>query len=176
MNSLITAFNENARQPMPRLILIVIEEEFFRMINHIDYGVSLMIGKCLEWMISTIERIVRVRKIDVFHQRKGAVIYFEPKIVWLKMMEIEPQNNSMKGVLVKKFNSILEQCLARSEIRFMMRNIRYHRNLFDHNQRLTHEGRIEFWRHVSETIKEFDAQKEELNHSIKIKGMGDDRR
>ena len=54
-NALIRGLEENARKLLPRYIVIILGEDFFRMINHTDYGVSLMIGKCLEWMMANLE-------------------------------------------------------------------------------------------------------------------------
>ena len=89
-NSLIKGINENARYAMPRMIIIIIGDELFKTIDHINYGVSLMIAKCIDWLLINLERIVKNRKIDVHQYRPGAVNYFEPKLIWLKM--IEPGN------------------------------------------------------------------------------------
>ena len=160
-NALVRAFNENARYPLPCMIVLIIGDEFFKMINHFDFGISHMIGKCLDWLISNIERLVYTRKLDLFHRRPGSVDYFEPKIIWLKMIEENhPGKFRPTAMLSRKFNAILEQALCQSEFSFIMKSIQFNRVFYDRNDKLNHDGCIAFWRHVSGMIKEFDKQKE----------------
>ena len=156
-NSLIRGINENARYTMPRMIIIVISDELFKMIDHVDYRVSLMIGKCIDWLLINLERIVKNRKIDVHQYRPGAVNYFEPKLIWLKMIELGNfAVNHTKATLSWKFNAILEQSIQKSESSFIMKSLPMHPFLMDRNGALTHDGRIAYWKYISNKIHDFD--------------------
>ena len=154
-NALVKVINENSR--LPRAIVILPGTEFFKSINHVDYGVSLMIGKCIDWLILNIERMIHTRKLDLQQKGLGAVDQFEPKIIWLKMLNA---GDKAKLPLVAKFNAILEQSLLRAGSGFVMDLMPFHRMHWDRNGMLTHDGRIEYWRHVSRVVNGFDHQEE----------------
>ena len=166
LNALIKELNDNARHPLPRLIVIIIGKEFFKMLNHVDYGVSHMIGKCLDWLMASLERLIHTRKMDIFHKRPGAVCYFEPKFIWVKMMEEKfPQvfrENSAKAMLTRKFNVILEQLLEHSGSGFIMNGLPFNKLNFDRNCKLNHEGRIAFWKHISGKLHKFNHHQDTL--------------
>ena len=151
-NALVKGINDNAK--LPRIILVIPGVEFFNSINHKDYGVSLMIGKCIDWYLTNFQREIRTRKMDIYQKRIGAVEHLEPKVIWVKML-IEGNRSS---TLIDKFNAILEQGLFNSGSGFIMETLRFHPALWDRNQKLNHDGRIQFWQHISRIIKGFDKQ------------------
>ena len=100
------------------MIIIVVGDELFKTINHVDYEVSMMIGKCIDWMVTNLERIIRVHKMDLLQAQPGAVSYFEPKVIWMKMFE---KNCKEYGILAKKFNVILKQAVKQSQVCFIIK-------------------------------------------------------
>ena len=52
INSLVKALNKH--NYMPRMIIFFIDHEFIQLINYSGSGISLLMGKCLYWMISRI--------------------------------------------------------------------------------------------------------------------------
>ena len=53
INALIKACNEQSR--FPQAIFFIPGPEFLKSIDHVDFGGSMIIGKCLDWLISNIE-------------------------------------------------------------------------------------------------------------------------
>ena len=82
-NVLVKGVNDNSK--LPRFILVILGVEFFKSLNHKDYGISHMIGKCLDWLIGNMYCITRTKKLDIWQKRIRAVEQLEPKIVWVKM-------------------------------------------------------------------------------------------
>ena len=157
-NAVVKAINDNSR--LPRTIIIIPGVEFFKSLDHVDYGVSMIIGKCMDWLITNIECLIRTRKMDLFHVRQGAVEKLEPKIIWVSMITTGQRNFQP---LVGKFNAILEQSLFQAGCGFFLKSMNFHPSLWDRNNTLNHDGRIHYWRHISKILKGFDEQVEDFD-------------
>ena len=159
LNALIKKMNEMKKEDLlPRMIIIVPDGDIIHLINHYEYGVSTIIGRCLDWLINQIDRAIRAKKSALRIKRPGSVSPFEPKIVWIKML-CHPGRNPILN-LREKFNNIMEQCLNENRAGYIMEPSQeiLQRNLFDRGNNITHDGRVIYWRHVNKILKDFDLQ------------------
>ena len=85
LNSLLDGLNEH--QHIPQMIVVMLNHEYLSMLHHTDFGISMMIGKCLHWLLSQMESAIDQKKCLLRHFKPGAISPLEPKIIWLKMME-----------------------------------------------------------------------------------------
>ena len=79
LNALIDALNEN--QHLSRIIVMVPDDAFLAMINQTSPGVSLMIGKCLHWLINQVDRAIETKKDALKFRKPGTLTDFEPKVI-----------------------------------------------------------------------------------------------
>ena len=161
LNKLMDAFKENAL--LPRFIIIIPYDSFLAMLNHTEYGVSLMIGKCLHWLITEVDKLVDTRRAALLRRKPGAVTPHEPKVMWIKMLEFPGRDRY--ALVRSKFDIILEQVLAQTRKGFIMKatecdNIQ--RNWFDMMGHITHDGCIQYWCFISYQLQRFDSQAIEL--------------
>ena len=91
--------------------------------------------------------------------RLGAVSRFEPKILWLKMLEGDGIQFEI-GTLRGKFNGLIEQVIKQEGQGFILESPRISQQLFDWHNSLTQNGRISFWRQISDAVYRFDNQEE----------------
>ena len=89
LNALIRAINDPLNIVLPRMIIIIMDPEFLKMMNYHEFGISMMIGRCLEWFMCQVNRLIHARQEDLQAKHLGAVTRHEPRIVWLKMVENE---------------------------------------------------------------------------------------
>ena len=159
LNSLIEGLNEH--QHIPRMVVIILDHEFLSMLHHTEFGISLMIGKCLHWLMSQVESVIEQKKCLLKHFKPGAISPLEPKLIWLKMMEKLNPSREM-SMMKTKFNIILEQVLRQTGSGFIMDphpHGAFPRNWFDSNGNMIHEGHVEFWRHIDNSVRRFNINK-----------------
>ena len=63
INVLIKALDDN--HSMPRIIMLMLDHEFLFMLDHVEFGISLMIGKCLHWLVSQTDQEIRLKKTNL---------------------------------------------------------------------------------------------------------------
>ena len=145
LNSLIRVLNEN--QSLPRLIVVMMDHEFLTMLKHTTFGVSIMIGKCLHWLMSDMGIMVQRKKHAMAFYKPGVLTPLEPKFIWVKMLE-RPNPSKEMGMMKAKFNVILEQVLSQVGSGFILDPVPDQgipRAWFDFNGNMTHDGRIGYW-------------------------------
>ena len=163
LNSLVKGLNED--HSMPRLIIMMVDHEFINMLHHKDFGISMMIGKCLHWLINEVDRAINKKKELLQQKKPGSITALEPKVIWMKMME-HPTSNKDMAIMQVKFNVILEQALRQSGKGFLIDaspDGKMQHRWFDYNGNMLHEGRIGFWQHISACIKKFNIEKTGLD-------------
>ena len=85
VNSLIEALNEN-KANLPCFVLVMLNADIMKYIDFYTYGVSRITGKCLSWMINTMEKIINAHKDELRKHKAGSIAANEPKIIWVTMM------------------------------------------------------------------------------------------
>ena len=162
INALVRALNDPLNMVLPRMIIIMPHAEFLRMMNYHEFGISMMIGRCLEWFMRQIYRTVTMCHDSLKRKCLGAVLHYEPKIIWLKMVENTNQPMAPMEILKSKYNAILDQVCQQEGEGFVLMPmdkpvLRY---IFNRSDSMSHDGRIAFWRSFSAKIKDFDEQKD----------------
>ena len=160
VNALINAMNEPTNLQLPRMIIIMLDDEFLHMMNFKDFGISMMIGKCLEWLVREIHDIVHDQRHLLKYKRLGAVSRYEPKIIWSHMMINDRLNAADINLLHQKFNAILNQVICQEGEGFTIVPItsKTFPSMFDCDGALHHEGRVSFWKLFSQMVDNFDNQ------------------
>ena len=116
LNCLIKGLNNKSK--LPRMIVIMPDWDILRFMNHYTFGVSIIAGKCLNWIITNMERAIEARKDELHRCKPGAVQPNEPKMIWVKMINRSSRYHNQRIFAVrKKFNTALEELLC---------NLRYH--------------------------------------------------
>ena len=110
LNRLIDAIN--IHHILPRFIVIMPDWDILWNINYFDFGVSRIIGDCLEWLVREIDRIITTKKLDVSRKCVGAVMPTEPKIMWFAMIAHPSPSHLL--ALQRKFNVVLEETLSKA--------------------------------------------------------------
>ena len=162
-NSFVKALNENPI--LPKAIVFVLGDEILKLLNYNGYGISMMIGKTIYWLINKISRHIETCREALTIRKPGALTPGEPKIVWLNLLTrpgVDQQTENRE-----KFNSILKQATEDSSLGMTMAatpedRIQYH--WFDLNGNMTHEGRTDFWSFFSDQILRFDMEMERQKH------------
>ena len=93
---------------LPKIMVIMFGEEILKMLNYQGYGISVMIGKCIYWMIDKLSQAIETRKDALRRVRQGALSNGEPHIVWVPMLNKPPGSDRFKTNR-EKFNDILEK-------------------------------------------------------------------
>ena len=155
LNALSDALQENPI--LPRMLVIVPDTSFLRMLNHTESGVSLMIGKCIYYLIKEVTEAISRRKEALLKVKPGAVTHREPKLLWLKMLEFPGRDKY--SMMRTKFNIILEEAIEKTNAGTVLRvtdRDEIQPKMFDFKGKITDYGRQRYWQFISEEIRRVD--------------------
>ena len=67
LNSVIHGLNtkinpEQGNVQLPRFIVMIPEDDILKFINYFAYGISTLIGKCLNWLVTQVDCVIESRK------------------------------------------------------------------------------------------------------------------
>ena len=147
---------------MPRFILVVLDMDILCFINYFGFGVSQIIGKCLNWLIKNIDIIIESRKDDLRHRKPGALHSSEPKLVWMKIFQRPNMKENQFHQVQDKFNNILEDILSTKKGHYIMDispHISFPANFFPRSSILNARGKDVFWLKTDCMLEEFDYNK-----------------
>ena len=90
-NTLTRIFNSfmkamNANKLLPQMILMLLDWDLLQFVDHCSYGISMLCGQVIDWLLWNIERAIKTHKEQLRRRWAGAVIQNEPKIIWVKMI------------------------------------------------------------------------------------------
>ena len=71
-NAFISAMNQKDKH-LPRMILMVPDWDILKFINHYSYGITAFSGKCIDWLLINMERMIESRKEQLRKRRAGSV-------------------------------------------------------------------------------------------------------
>ena len=164
LNGLVKALNQSPFI-LPRYILVVLDKDLIANADLYDYGVSRMLEDTLKWLLININMVVESRKEDLIGKRAGAVsTTSEPHIIWIGMLKC-PDYSMNKRVysLARKFNQILQNVITGDRrSHYLPVGLETNSSYFDHIGNITQSGKIEYWRLVDSTMKEFNRGNTEL--------------
>ena len=92
---------------LPRFIIVIPDWDLVKHIGHYKYGISLITGRILHWLILEMNEMVEIRRDNLKRSKEGATVATEPKFVWVKMINRVGCYDRALSVR-NKFNTILE--------------------------------------------------------------------
>ena len=117
-NWFMSAINDKKSPLLPRMIILIPDWDILHFINHYSYGVSMMSGKCIDWLLNNMEHMIKAKKDHLCCRRVGAVMPNKLKIIWIKMIN---RSNKQKILAVKnKFNRALVDLLANHRYHYIL--------------------------------------------------------
>ena len=164
INALISMLN--SRDHLPMYLIVIPDRDLLSWYGHPGYGISRIIQKNLNHMISDIEKILRTHREDLMQKRPGAA-GDKTTIIWVKMIKrpIVSMPLDTRGINVfqqsSKFNFVMQETLAdRSECILEIQHLKnFH---FDRYGNLNAEGKTQFWRELDFIIKRFNRKEIKL--------------
>ena len=151
LNAVIQGVNELSF--LPHFIIFIIDSDILWFINFFSFGISIMLGKCLTWLVTTVECVIEGKKDEMRQRRPGSVTYAEPKFIWVKMIN---RVNGTSQVLAahNKFNNILEDILAARKHHYIIdiSKIMTLHSFFTPNNFINDDSRHKFWRELDKCI------------------------
>ena len=162
-NSLAEALNLNqGANQLLRIILVIPDSDILKFVNHYTYGVSVITGRCLSWLINNFEREIEAKKEQLRKKKPGSVSQNEPKIIWVKMLDTPNTTYSDLMACRKKFNSILEEILAQKKNHFIIdiNDVMFHKSHFRQTNILNARGKERFWDEINRQVEEFEYNKD----------------
>ena len=162
VNSVIDALNMHSTK-MPRILLIIPDQDLLKNINYFRFGISQVVGNCLNWIVSNIVKVVDARKDTIWRKKPGTLVASEPKVIWVKMPN-RPNGQSNLLAVRNKFNNILEDILSERKNHYIIdvnQALAQHSNFTSFNS-LNDKGKEIFWLEVDRAIEKFDYNKKVL--------------
>ena len=155
LNSIIKGLNASPK--LPRLLIIVPENDILKFIVHYGFGISMLTGRCLNWLITSIVHAVEARKEEIRKCRPGALNNSEPKIVWVKMFDHPKVQDRMYAVR-EKYNNMLEEVLALKRNHYILdiNNTMAQAKYFLLNGLITARAQRVFWQKLDEDMELLD--------------------
>ena len=108
INCLIKALNDTLK--LPRLIVVIPEEDLLKFIMKPSVSVSKMSAEAFTWLMNQVDYAIEAKKDNLTMRKPGAVV-FDPKIIWVKM--INRIRRYIKTLANRKaFNETLEHLIS----------------------------------------------------------------
>ena len=165
VNAFIDGLNENPI--LPRIVLLKPDENIIQQIKYTGFGVSMIIGKCIHWLMNGVDDVIN-RRIQALSEKKpGALSSGEPIVVLVKLLErptrdqyelVRSKFNVFLGDTIQQIGGSRHKLIQPTEVNGIQRN------MFDVNHNRHHEGRITYWRKVSEEIRRIGFSTENDKH------------
>ena len=73
----------------------MLDDQFIHMFKHMGYGISVMLGKSLYWLINEVNKLIHTQKQALKRVKPRATCEGEPEIIWMKMLE-RPEYRDVK--------------------------------------------------------------------------------
>ena len=158
VNCLIKALNDTDK--LPCIILAIPDADLLRFIccsTDSDYqNINLFIEGALTWVINQMARAIKAKKDNIRRRRPGVVLPYEPKIIWVNMMDRLNGTSCTLGV----FNDSLKLILTGRPGHFLL-NIDQAMNdttFFDAHNKLNAYGCAEFWNDIDKQVERFEMR------------------
>ena len=158
-NNLVVALNRTV--VMPKIIMIVLEDDIIKTIDHKDHSLGKHYERRIKWLMSQYRRIIEsfLEKLPLKCKREG----------WPKFLWVSPtlHKNYKNNVERKKFTQTLESNALITEKTTALR-VRNGWDFEDNNlflndqQRFTVEGLASIWSAVDQVLEFYDLSKFDL--------------
>ena len=163
-NVLVSALNDH--QHLPKLIVMVLENDLIQSIQHNNFGVSLEGGILLEWLINETYRIILTRKDQLKNKFKCPG---EPHVIWIGLpLHVSFPDNDKRT----KFNNSLRKIVPMFNKMSVMQPRKgwstVDESMFQ-NDKFTAAGLLKYWKAIDSAIHFWDSKK--TNTQIIQQGM-----
>ena len=145
----------NAQPRLLRFLVCVPDLDVFKYVNHFGFGISHILGTCINWIIKNIEQAIDSKKDEYRRRRPGVLIPNEPKIVWVCIPH-QPGHDQTKIV---KFNTILEDILVGKHNHYIIKpgsQVSAMANFNFHHKMMNDKGKDIFWNNLDWQLECFD--------------------
>ena len=156
------------------MIIIVPDWDLLKFFGHFSFRISLISGKCIDWLLKIIEKAIEARKEELRRCCPGALVTNEPKFIWVAMFN--RSNPQQLLAVCNKYNTALEELLANRcyhyfiDISKQMNDVKF----FTPENNLTQRGKLNFWNEIDWLIEMFDYQKISLRPNLHAARKGKD--
>ena len=110
LNSFVDALNR--RPHLPKYILLVPDKDLLEAIDFFNFGITKILGTCLNWLAKQFERMLESRHENIFKKCPGALRLEETKLIWVKMIcrpQVKPSDARFKVLATRaKLNNTLD--------------------------------------------------------------------
>ena len=163
VNSYIKALNDAVK--LPRIVLVPDSDilRFARrqaedMANNAN-NANMFIEGALKWVMNQLSRATEAKKDEIQRRKPEAVLSYEPKMLWVKMMDC--LNGSNKTIRLRsEYNEVSEEMIANKPGHFIidvnqaMLDVLY----FDASNKINDYGRVKFWTEIDQMIEKFERR------------------
>ena len=153
MNCIIKALNDSVK--LPRIILFIPDLDIIRYICRtvtvLDADLSdlhLFVEGALNWIINQVAWAIDAAKDNLQRRKPGAILSYEPKMVWVKMMDRIGTGSRSKSLALRNiFNTTLGDKLSGRTGHFIIDidQAMDDASFFDADNHLNEYGRHHFW-------------------------------
>ena len=152
-NALIKALNDHNQ--LPRFILVVPNNDLLEYIRSYKGGITTLTGVAINWIANQMIRGILAKKEALKKVRPGSVTPYEPKIVWVKMLEIP--DNLYTFTAAQKFNKVIEKILVEKENHYLIDlHTKMNNHVYFNKSNLNGAGQVHFWKSIDDAIEDFD--------------------
>ena len=147
----------NDRTRLPKYIILVPDADIVKNINYYNFGFRSLAEKDIEWMAKTIKKELELRKDELAKVQKGSILYREPKIIWVEMIDrihIIEKYLAMSN----KFNGAMHATLANYRDNYVMSINRamFDTSLFTLTGKLNNQGKEQYWNEIDKQLQDFE--------------------
>ena len=158
-NALVMAINKEII--LPKVILVILENDILNAVNHYNPGISLLCGKVMEWLANQFHRIITAHKERLPSKSRK---FKYPSILLVSA----PNHINLPNIneLRDKFNTALMNiCSMYREMAVL--TIKWDVNnkaLVGSNGKYTATGMAAFWMSINDAFQEWDREQMRLSH------------
>ena len=146
---------------LPKVILVVLENDVLNAANHDNPGISLLCGKLMEWLVNQFHRIITAHK----ERLPSKLCKFKyPIVLWVSA----PNHINLPNInqFRDKFNtSLVSICALYQEMAGL--NLKWdtkNKSLVNSSGKYTATGMATFWMEVNDAFQDWDKEQMRLSH------------
>ena len=147
LNATIEGFNRCDH--LPRFIVFMPDEDILLSLNHSTYGISYLLGLCLNWFSKQVERLIETRMEDL-HRKKPGSVFGNTHLIWIKMLgRVTTLMKKAKFYsLHQKFNVALDDLEIKRKQTHVMNITSLEPRHYDRFSRLGYAGKNQLWHEI----------------------------
>ena len=154
----------NWRERLPKLFVMILDHDLLESLDYQGYGISLMLGRALNWISKQIEVLLDCRSEDLYKKWQSA-LYSSMPIVWVKMIsrpflhggDGRHTNAYFKSFAAReKFNNALDDLSDhRKKTHVLEINATKEEQHFDQIGKLNQFGKVAYWVEFDSQVKKY---------------------